>query len=171
MDLVTAEPWLMDTQYNASESRNKDLNNPAPTITANRKHHYLMNPQWLNTSPSDVDKPCFTLIARMDKAPPYLVEAEAGQIAIEVYETDTPHMVLIKQFMALYGIVDVKMRMLNVSELLRIQGFPDTYYFSPNATQANKKKFIGNSVVPIISQRLTEANYQANFQEQLLKAV
>ena len=163
MDLVTAEPWLMDTQYNASESRNKDLNNPAPTITANRKHHYLMNPQWLNTSPSDVDKPCFTLIARMDKAPPYLVEAESGQIAIEVYETDTPHMVLIKQFMALYGIVDVKMRMLNVSELLRIQGFPDTYYFSPNATQANKKKFIGNSVVPIISQRLTEANYQANF--------
>ena len=38
------------------------------TITANRKWHYLMNPQYSSPGGS-VDKPCFTLIARMDKMP------------------------------------------------------------------------------------------------------
>lgn len=160
MNLVTPEPWLMDTQFNNTGG---SINNPAGVQTANRKHFYLMNPQWFNNNAADVNQPCFTLIARMDKAPPYLVQTEQGEIMIEVYETDTEYMRKIKEFMSLYGIVDIKMRMLFINELLRIQGFPDTYYFSPKATQTDKKKFIGNSVVPIISQRLTEANYMANF--------
>lgn len=53
-------------------------------------------------------------------------------------------MVQIKEFMALYGLVDVKMRMLKISELKRIMGFPANYKLV--GTQAEQKKFIGNAV-------------------------
>lgn len=46
--------------------------------------------------------------------------------------------------MSLYGIVDIKMRMLKIVELLRIMGFPDNYILI--GTQADQKKFIGNAV-------------------------
>jgi|GEM_PF-3692483 len=49
-------------------------------------------------------------------------------------------------FMQLYGISDIKMRMLKVSELKVIQGFPADYHLFGN--QSDQKKFIGNSVVP-----------------------
>ena len=38
-----------------------------------------MNPQF-NSAGGSVDKPCFTLIARMDKMPPYLIEASREEI-------------------------------------------------------------------------------------------
>jgi DNA (cytosine-5)-methyltransferase 1 len=102
-----------------------------------------------------VDAPCFTLLASMDKIPPYLVTTEEGFVAIEVYDTDSEYMRKIKEFMAMYGIVDIKMRMLKINELLKIQGFPDGYVLK--GTQANQKKFIGNSVVPLVAQRMAEA--------------
>ena len=46
--------------------------------------------------------------------------------------------------MALYGLVDVKMRMLKIPELKRIMGFPANYKLV--GTQAEQKKFIGNAV-------------------------
>ncbi|HNX93334.1 MAG TPA: DNA cytosine methyltransferase, partial [Syntrophomonas sp.] len=139
-NLVTCQPWLMDTQFNNTGS---SIENPIGTITANRKWHYLMNPQFSSPGGS-VDGPCFTLIARMDKMPPYLVITETGNVAIEVYETDTPMTVKIKQFMALYGIVDIKMRMLKIPELKRIMGFPGDYKLIGN--QSEQKKYIGNAV-------------------------
>ena len=48
--------------------------------------------------------------------------------------------------MVLYNIIDIKMRMLKVPELLKIQGFPAGYILEGN--QSDQKKFIGNSVVP-----------------------
>ena len=119
------------------------LEEPAQTITANRKWHYLMNPQYFNAGCS-VDAPCFTLIARMDKRPPYLVEVAGGGVGIEVYPTDSEFARKIKEFMALYGIVDVKMRMLRIDELKLIMGFPIDYRLI--GTQAEQKKFIGNAV-------------------------
>ena len=50
--------------------------------------------------------------------------------------------------MAAYGIIDIKMRMLMVSELKRIQGFPEDYVLEGSKTL--QKKFIGNSVVPVV---------------------
>lgn len=84
-----------------------------------------MNPQFASNGGS-VDKPCFTLIARMDKMPPYLVTTETGEVAIEVYETDSPMTVKIKEFMALYNIIDITMRMLKIDELKLIMGFRKT---------------------------------------------
>jgi len=114
---------------------------------------YLMNPQYTNKGGS-IDKPCFTLIARMDKMPPYLVSTEMG-VGIKVFDTDSPMTVKIKEFMALYGIIDIRMRMLNVGELKRIMGFPSDYVLI--GTQAEQKKFIGNAVEVNMARVLCEA--------------
>ena len=138
-NLVSAK-WLMDTQFKNTGCR---LNQPCPTITANRKHFYLMNPQFNNKGAS-IEKPCFTLIARMDKMPPYLVETKSGTVKIVVYDSDSDTMKKLKQICNDYGIIDIMMRMLLIEELLRIQGFGDTYKLK--GTKAEMKKFIGNAV-------------------------
>ena len=138
--LVNCLPWIMNTNFNNIGS---SIEQPAQTITANRKWHYLMNPQFQSAGAS-INRPCFTLIARMDKRPPYLVVTESGCVAIEIYCTDSLMTRKIKEFMALYGIVDIKMRMLKISELKRIMGFPADYVLI--GTQSNQKKFIGNAV-------------------------
>jgi DNA (cytosine-5)-methyltransferase 1 len=129
-NLIEAEPFISDS---------------SGVITANGKWHYIVNPSW-GGNPGSIDAPCFTIVARQDKAPLYLIQVDRKSIAIPVYETDSPMTIKIKQFMALYGIIDIKMRMLRVKELLRIQGFPDTYKMVGN--QSDHKKFIGNSVCP-----------------------
>jgi DNA (cytosine-5)-methyltransferase 1 len=149
--IVSCEPWLMNTNFSNIGSV---ITEPSQTITANRKWHYLMNPQFFNAGGS-IDNPCFTLIARMDKMPPYLVATEEGYIAIEVYEADSEPMRKIKEFMALYGIADIKMRMLKIPELKRIMGFPENYKLV--GTQADQKKFIGNAVEVNIARVLCEA--------------
>ena len=73
-----------------------------------------MNPQFASAGAA-TDRPCFTLIARMDKRPPRLVTAEADgeelpsfirledeTLVYEIYPEDTPMLVQIKEFMALY---------------------------------------------------------------------
>lgn len=149
-NLVSCKPWIMNTAFSNVGS---SINDPAQTITANRKWHYLMNPQF-NSAGGSVDNPCFTLIARMDKMPPYLVATETGCMAIEIYDTDSPMTKKIKEFMALYGIIDIKMRMLRIPELKRIMGFPEDYVLV--GTQADQKKFIGNAVEVTMARVLCE---------------
>lgn len=148
---VNCRSWIMNTNFNNVGSSIKE---PSQVITANRKLHYLMNPEF-NSCGTSVDKPCFTLIAKMDKRPPYLVAMKSEQMAIEVYETDTPMTRKIKEFMALYGIVDIKMRMLKIPELKKIMGFPENYVLV--GTQADQKKFIGNAVEVNMARVLCEA--------------
>lgn len=149
--LITCKPWIMNTSFSNIGS---NIEEPAQTITANRKWHYLMNPQF-NSAGRSVDNPCFTLIARMDKMPPYLVVTETGRVAVEIYDTDSPMTRKIKEFMALYGIVDIKMRMLRIPELKKIMGFPEDYMLI--GTQTDKKKFIGNAVEVNMARVLCEA--------------
>lgn len=144
LNLVSCEPFVMDTNFGNAPA---DINDPSRVITANRKWHYLVNPQWFNTNGGSIENPCATLIARMDKAPMYLVQVEGGALAIEVYDTDSEMTIRIKQFMAMYGIYDIKMRMLRIDELLKIQGFPNNYILLGNQTQ--QKKFIGLSLIHI----------------------
>ena len=166
-NLVSCRPWVMNTDFNNVGS---GVNEPAPVITANRKWHYLMNPQFASSG-SSIDNPCFTLIARMDKRPPHLVSPktvsnldavpdfvkmdDAGNIYIEIYETDIPIIVKIKEFMAMYQIVDIMMRMLKIPELKRIMGFPENYKLI--GTQAEQKKYIGNAVEVGMAKALCEA--------------
>lgn len=149
-NLASVKPWIMNTNYGNVGS---SVDEPSQTITANRKWHYLMNPQFVSKGGS-IDKPCFTLIARMDKMPPYLISTKEG-LAIEVYETDSPATIQIKEFMALYGIADIRMRMLRIPELKRIMGFPEDYTLI--GTQTEQKKFIGNAVEVNMARVLCEA--------------
>jgi DNA (cytosine-5)-methyltransferase 1 len=95
------------------------------------------------------------IIARQDKAPLYLLQVDYADCLIPVYDDEPKVMRDIKEFMAIYGISDIKMRMLKVPELLKIQGFPDKYVLCGN--QSDQKKFIGNSVVPHVVKAWCEA--------------
>lgn len=144
------KPWIMNTAFSNVGS---SIEQPSQTITANRKWHYLMNPQFASAGGS-VNNPCFTLIARMDKMPPYLVEVEGG-IGIQVTPDGSPMTIKIKEFMALYGIIDIKMRMLRIAELKKIMGFPEDYVLI--GPQSDQKKFIGNAVEVNMARMLCEA--------------
>lgn len=156
--LIQSECFI-DMQY--GNGTPASVETPANTVTTcpklklvTAKRFYLMNPQYKSAGGS-VNKPCFTLIARMDKMPPYLVATESGEAVIEVYSTDSPMTAKIKEFMALYGIIDIKMRMLKVSELKKIMGFPEDYVLI--GSQADQKKFIGNAVEVTIARAWCEA--------------
>ncbi|MFA6261062.1 MAG: DNA cytosine methyltransferase [Bacteroidia bacterium] len=179
MNLVSVEPFIMNTHFNNVGS---DINRPANTITANRKWpylinmnsstapaidtdrpaptitsvrtHYLINPAWFNKGASSIDIPSPTIIARQDKTPLYLATTENGEAVILIYESDSEFTRKIKEFMAMYGIVDIYMRMLKIIELLKIQGFPDGYILK--GTQTQQKKYIGNSVVPKVPKAWAE---------------
>lgn len=162
-NLVSCNRWIMNTNF---KNVGSSISEPFQTITANRKWHYLMNPQYSSPGGS-VDKPCFTLIARMDKMPPYLIEASVdcelpsfivpvnGCLIYQIYDNDTEPMKKIKEFMAMYGIMDIKMRMLKFPELKKIMGFPDDYVLV--GTQAEQKKYIGNAVEVNMARVLCEA--------------
>ena len=149
-NMVSCKPWIMNTAFSNIGS---SIEQPSQTITANRKWHYLMNPQFASAGGS-VNNPCFTLIARMDKMPPYLVEVEGG-IGIQVTSDDSPMTIKIKEFMDLYGIIDIKMRMLRIAELKKIMGFPEDYVLI--GPQSDQKKFIGNAVEVNMARVLCEA--------------
>lgn len=132
-----AAVWL-DKTY-GGPANHQSVNQPAGTVMANDKHYlmqaFLVNPQYASKGGSTED-PCFTLIARMDKAPPYLAQIEEGSgMAILIYPDDSETMQKIKLFMASYGIVDICMRMLTIAELKKIQGFPDHYILNGTKTQ------------------------------------
>ncbi len=138
---------FLDQQYGTGVPAS--IEKPAGTVTTNPKLNlvsvrksFLLNPQF-GSEGASIDRPCFTLIARMDKKPPYIVTAEHGDV-IALYEDDSPMEIRIKEFMAMYGICDIYMRMLNEKELLRIQGFGDKYKLVGTTTE--RKKYIGNAV-------------------------
>lgn len=146
--------------YDYSKFTASTLEQPAGTVTTIPKHNLVTN-EWLTDTQfgrvgQDLNKPCFTLIARMDKKPPYLIQTKKGKLAIQIFKDDNPTMIAIKEFMAMYGIIDIKMRMLLIEELKRIQGFPDDYVLMGNQTQ--QKKQIGNAVEVHQAIALIEAN-------------
>lgn len=152
---------FIDQQY--GKSLPADIENPINTLTQIPKfslvkaQQYILNPAWGGNQGS-IEKPCCTVVARQDKAPLYIVYAELGDIAVPVYDTDTETMILIKEFMASHGIVDIKMRMLKIPELLQIQGFPKDYKLIGNQTE--QKKYIGNAVEVNMARALATADYE-----------
>lgn len=173
---------FIDMQYGNGTPSGIDM--PSPTVTVNPKQnlvtcsHFLMNPQF-SSAGGDINKPCFTLIARMDKMPPYLIETNKDEgtlpfircteqgLVYEIYGTDSPMTCKIKEFMAMYGIVNITMRMLRVSELKRIMGFPEDYILV--GTQAEQKKFIGNAVEVNMARVLCEALVNKLIENKVIK--
>lgn len=160
LDKVTiTSKHFIDSQYGNGGA--SSIETASPTIVNNPKQsivsaeRFLANPYSFKSNGGTIEKPCCTLIAHMDKAPLWLVTAEHGEICIVIFENDSPMTRKIKEFMAMYGIIDIKMRMLNIQELKRIMGFPEDYTLI--GTQAEQKKFIGNAVEVNMSRVLCEA--------------
>lgn len=150
---------FLDRQFSQG-TRHQSINEPAGSILTvpkmnliHAKGSFLMNPQFSSKGGS-VEDPCFTLIARMDKRPPSLVQTNHGGKTPKIKPQDCYTMRRIKAFCFAYGITDITTRMLRVPELKKIQGFPDDYYLAGN--QTDQKKFIGNSVVPAIVKCMME---------------
>jgi DNA (cytosine-5)-methyltransferase 1 len=144
-------PIFLDKTF-SGRANISSIENPAGTLMPCDKHRLInCQPFILNPSHgghcSGTDVPCVVIIARQDKSPLYLIQFNLDPyVSVPIYEGDSPVMIRIKEFMALYGLADIKMRMLKVPELILIQGFPKDYVLEGN--QTDQKKFIGNSVVP-----------------------
>lgn len=166
--LVEAEPWILRTDF---DNVGRSIDEPAPTITADRHYPYIMHPEpWLldnkfNNVGRDLQQPGPTLLTGDHH---YLVAPFAGPEPEHWAEQpdDCETLRLIRRFMKAFGLSDVLMRMLLVPELLAIQGFPADYVLMGSST--DQKKFIGNSVPPKMSQRITEAIYGALVEFDLL---
>ena len=155
--LVSAD-MLMNTNYDNPPTSTDE---PSPTITANRKWLYLINMQFSNKGHS-IDVPSPTLVAKMDKKPNYLITLEDGTVAIAVYEDDYPEVIMIKAFMAKWGISDIYMRELRIPEMLRIHTMPDDLPMVGSITE--RKKFIGNQVPAQIVTELILGSYYGNYE-------
>lgn len=152
---------FIDEQYGRGVA--KLINEPLSSLTTIPKMNmvsanFLVNPQY-NSKGGSIDKPCFTLIARMDKAPVSLISAKEGLPNFTILEGDSEYMMKIKIFMYHYGICDIKMRMLKIPELLRIQGFPKDYKLI--GTQTEQKKYIGNAVECTVAKAIFDADYES----------
>ncbi|WP_353159316.1 DNA (cytosine-5-)-methyltransferase [Myroides odoratus] len=153
------EVQFLDQQF--SSSKPIGLDRPCNALTTVPKFslvnatQFLFNPQYSDKGRS-LERPCFTLIARMDKMPPSIISVTEGNVQIIVEETDSPTMIKIKEFMCAYQITDIKMRMLKIPELKQIQGFPKDYILK--GTQTEQKKYIGNAVDVNMSKALALAN-------------
>jgi len=157
------DPWVMSTNFH---NVGASVDEPCQVITANRKWHYLVNPQF--TCPGNsIEEPCPTVIARQDKKPlslaevktsgslPSFIKKEDGTLVYEIYDSDSDTLKQIKLFMCAHGIVDITMRMLRIKELKLIQGFPEDYVLV--GTQEEQKKYLGNAVVTIMAKVWCEA--------------
>jgi DNA (cytosine-5)-methyltransferase 1 len=139
---------FIDRQF-SSGTQHSAIESPAGSITTVPKMNlctaFLVNPQYNNVG-NDISKPAPTIIASQKSYPLSLAVGRVGEEGIQDNPTDTDAMRELKAFMRTHGIVDIYLRMLNVQELKRIQGFPETYELK--GSQELQKKFIGNSVVP-----------------------
>lgn len=157
--IAKIEVNFLDQQF--SNSKPIGLDQPCNALTTVPKYplitaqHFLYNPQYSSKGKS-IDEPCFTLIARQDKSPASIISVVNGNYEIHVLESDSQTMVRIKEFMVLYKITDILMRMLKIPELLQIQGFPKNYQLV--GTQAEQKKYIGNAVEVNMAKALISAN-------------
>lgn len=146
---------------------NHSVELPAPTVTT-KDRLSLVTPFFMNYYSGSgqlgsVETPCPAIMTVpkqnlitpvISEMPPYLVEVDGG-FEMQVSQKDSPMTVKIKEFMVLYGIIDIKMRMLRISELKRIMGFPEDYVLI--GPQSDQKKFIGNAVEVNMARVLCEA--------------
>lgn len=126
----------------------QDLTKPSATLTTKDRislvHICIHNPQYGGSNKSIYD-PSPTIIARQDKAPIGITSFVQSSGELPVINTwDDSFMVLIKKYCIKHNITDVLTRPLHVSEMLKIQGFPNWYKLE--GTQTEQKKHIGNSV-------------------------
>lgn len=152
---------FLDQQFGKSKPASVEL--PCGAITTNPKYALVSCEQQVKDNTVLGDLPPF-------------IRQDGDTLVYQVYESDTPTMQKIKSFMALHGIVDICMRMLKITELKKIMGFPENYVLV--GTQSDQKKFIGNAVevnmarvlCEALCKRLNELNVPVNKTEALIQS-
>ena len=171
------------TKYFGGEQHGVSIDDPAATITP-IDHHALITVEGQKVNllmshnfkdkPKSIEEPCRTINAQ-DRISLLGIELKETQFIKSDYSgggfassinsplptitTNNKHS-LITLLVDLGIIKDIKMRFLKPDELKTIQGFPKGYKLLGN--NKYQKKFIGNSVCPIVAQRIIEALYTAN---------
>lgn len=146
--------WIMNTSYNNVGST---IDESMHTLLGENRHHPYLMSHHFNSGLNSVDEAAPTVIAQQGKKPLHLVqvvEGDASFFGIVIYKHDSESMRRLKRFMAANNIIDIKMRMLTVNELLQIQGFPKDYVLK--GSQTDQKKFIGNSVEVTTAMKMIE---------------
>lgn len=171
------------TRLNDNAARlTKPLAAQAPTLNTNGGNLYLMS-YYGNGTVQPVCRPCPTLRTHDCAAllgfvtsshgcnPPYSLRQPAKTIVasrrhqylvltapgspVAGVAGDSVAMRLLKAVCRKHGIADIYMRMLKVSELKLIMGFPADYHLSGSATK--QKEMLGNAVVPQVSEAIARA--------------
>lgn len=142
--LVT--PWINNRTSIQDSHRPIDI--PSVTVCTKPSIYlcsaFIVNPQY-NNAGNSVNAPSPTVIASQKSYPLALASATGdGSPRWQICPSDSEARVQLKTFMRENGIADVFMRMLKVSELKLIQGFPKDYRLCGPINE--QKKFIGNSV-------------------------
>lgn len=147
MALVQVKQFIANEYSGGGQVTSIERPNPAVLTNPKQKlvtvRHCTVDDN-LNKAGDTIDDPQLETIEQMNDIPSFIVISQTGEIKVEVYDTDSPMTVKIKEFMAIYNIIDISMRMLKIHELLLIMGFPEDYVLV--GTQADQKKFIGNAV-------------------------
>ena len=169
LSMVTPVSWpraqWLDKQYNGAHNH-QPLSQPAGTLTTSPKHHLVTCIQWLDKDYNTAynHQPLSLPAGTLTTNPKFnLISGLSGgaQVTSPYWNPqpdDSPTMRDIREQMRLKGIHDLHYRGLFIPELLRIQGFPEDYQLP--GTKSNAKRGIGNSVVPLVQQRLLEAHYR-----------
>lgn len=150
---------FIDRQFGSGDHNHCPVDRPHPALTTSPnsnlvsvKAPFLMKYYSGGDHCLSIEGPAHTLTAIDHHC---LIQSKVGYGPPKIKEEDTPTMVKIKKFCREHGIYDIRTRMLRVHELKVIQGFPQNYYLAGN--QADKKKFIGNSVPPDVVKAMMEA--------------
>lgn len=172
------------------------VDEPTQTITANGLHHGVVETYMIdfygNGRPFSAERPLPTQTTKdrfaiidivCDKETKEKIQAVRDFLA--EYASDLG--LTEKQMLGIvtidgidYQITDIKMRMLTPRELFTAQGFPKDYVIDPIVdTPKGKKKLsqsaqvraVGNSVSPIQAAALIRANWDSDFEEEVLGVV
>lgn len=156
--LALAKVSFLSKQYSGHpESKNISIEEPAGTITC-KDHHAFVSAYYGNGNNYSVESPAPAILTKDHLAlvtPVFMNYYSGDGVGICIYKDDSPMTVKIKKFMILYGLADIKMRMLRIDELKKIMGFPEDYILI--GTQSDQKKFIGNAVEVNMARVLCEA--------------
>lgn len=145
----------------------RTFNQPAATVTTKDRMARIeairkARPQQLqgftfahqfSNTPRGFGEPARTIVA--SRRHQYLATVDRGPAHLGDSAADTPAMLQLKALCRQHGIQDVLFRMLKISELKLIMGFPSSYYLGGTATQ--QKEMLGNAVCPPVSAALARA--------------
>lgn len=154
---------VLVSQYGTSTA--KDIQEPAPTVTAQGKHTGLVECQ-LQTATSFIMKYYGTGDGQLVTDPLHTITvksrfAEVRCLLEKVTGSDRAELEIDGE---LYYIVDIGMRMLSSKELALAQGFPADYDFSQGvdgspSTETSRTAIIGNSVCAPVARALVAAQF------------